>query len=172
MADVEVETPASFVCTVLSEFPIKKPNHSYHYLAANDNPEKLATDIRKAYKEHVGRFNRVFHRSILLKKPVVSIAKLSKVTTLQNTDQKQVFVQSKVYDSTLTSALQDPAILRNVDIETFLHEYKDVLGEIDGTTPQAAILIHLVNDPTASKIIGIAGSAVSVTLGLVGAFML
>ncbi|KAM0350595.1 hypothetical protein ACHAPU_003080 [Fusarium lateritium] len=172
MANVESHTTTNLVCTILFEFPAKKLDHSHRYLVANDDPEELAIHIRKFCKEHVSRSKRVFHRGILLKKPVVSIAKLSKVTTLQNTDQKQLFVQSKVHDPTLTSALRNPAILRNVDSDIFFHVYKDVITEVDGPAPEAVILIHLVNDPTASKVLGIAGSVVSVTLGLVGAFVI
>jgi hypothetical protein len=86
--------------------------------------------------------------------------------------EERFFIQSKVYDPTLTSAIRNPAILRNIDRDSFFRDYKDVIVEADGPGPQAAILIHLVTDPTASKAFGIVGSVVSVTLGLVGAFVL
>ncbi|CAJ0548660.1 Ff.00g022730.m01.CDS01 [Fusarium sp. VM40] len=168
-----VHPTSRFDCVALFESPSGNLFTSHQPFSSNDSPEKLVIDILKTHKEHVGRWKRVFYRGILLKKPVVSIAKISRAT-LQTSSrgQEQFWIQSKVYDATLTSAIRNPAVLRNVDLATFCHEYKDVVVDAGGSTPQAAILIHLVNDPTASKVVGAMGSVISITLGLVGAFVL
>ncbi|KAJ4024647.1 hypothetical protein NW752_003210 [Fusarium irregulare] len=83
-----------------------------------------------------------------------------------------LLIQNKVHDATLCSAIQDPSILRNVGREAFYGQYKNIFARPGESVPQCAILVHQVNDPTASKVIGIAGSAFSITLGLVSAFVL
>lgn len=74
-----VHTTSRFDCIALFESPSGNLLTSHHPFSADDSPEKLVIDILKTYKEHVGRWKRVFHRGILLKKPIVSIAKISRV---------------------------------------------------------------------------------------------
>ncbi|KAF4449501.1 hypothetical protein F53441_7236 [Fusarium austroafricanum] len=155
----------------LFESATEKLHGSYRSVPENQDPEVLVTGLVNAYKRHTGRFKRIFYQAILLKKPVVSIAKLSRVTARRSvTGQDHFIVQEEVYDPTLTAAMRDPTVLRNVDRDNFYREYKDVLVEVGGPTPQAAILIHLVNDLNAAKVLGIVGSAISITVSLVGAF--
>jgi hypothetical protein len=63
--------------------------------------------------------------------------------------------------------------LRSFGRGAFCQNYKDIFAEAEqpASLPQAALLIHLVDDPTASKVVGIAGSVFSVTLALLGAFV-
>lgn len=84
---------------------------------------------------------------------------------------RQLLIQKKVDDPTLTSAIRDPTVLRNVDRDAFCHEYKAIFPQEGEPASQTALLVHQVNNPTASKVVGIAGSVFSVTLALLGAFV-
>ncbi|KAF4964053.1 hypothetical protein FSARC_8002 [Fusarium sarcochroum] len=160
---------AIYMC--LFESATEKLYISYHSYFEGQDPEDLAVDLVTTYKRHTGRFKRTLYRGILLKKPVVSIAKLSRVTNARHSTagEDHFFVQEKVYDPTLTAAIRDPTILRNVDRDSFYREYKDVMVKADAPAPHAAILIHYVNDPTAAKVFSIVGTVISITAGLVGA---
>ncbi|RBR26172.1 uncharacterized protein FIESC28_01063 [Fusarium coffeatum] len=166
-------TYRNFTFIVLFESPTRKVHVSYHTFAEIDNPEKLIVDVSNAYKQHISRFKRVLYRGVLLKKPTVSIVKLSSVTNLPSVSGgvQQLLIQNKVDDPTLTSAIRDPTVLCNVDRDAFCQEYKAIFAEDGEPVAQTALLIHQVNDPTASKVVGMAGSVFSVTLALLGAFV-
>ncbi|RFN47632.1 hypothetical protein FIE12Z_8089 [Fusarium flagelliforme] len=171
---LESQTHGELTYTVLFESTTGALHATHLTFADDDSPEKLAIEIAGAYKQHVNRLKRVLYRGVLLKKPVVSIVTLSDVTDVSliyHTEQ-QFFLQNKVHDPTLSSAIRKPAVLRCVNRDAFCRQYKNVFLEADDAVPQSAILIHQINDPTASKIVGIAGSIFSITLGLVSAFVL
>ncbi|KAI1056654.1 hypothetical protein LB507_001480 [Fusarium sp. FIESC RH6] len=176
----------------LFESSTRNVHVSYRTLAENEDPEKLAADLSNAYKQHVKPFKRFIYRGVLMKKPKVSIVKLSGViqyfilnSTIPSSNflsqvanlppasgsVHQLLIQKRVDDPTMTSAIRDPTVLRNVDREAFCQEYKAIFVEDGELVAQSALLIHHVNDPTASKVIGIAGSIFSVTLALLGAFV-
>ncbi|KAM0548060.1 hypothetical protein ACHAPJ_010118 [Fusarium lateritium] len=163
-------TQTIYIC--LFESATEKLHSSYRSYPENWDPEDLAIDLAHAYKRHAGRFKRIFYRGILLRKPVVSIAKLSRVVNARRStaSEDHFFVQEEVYDPTLTAAIRDPTVLRNFDRDSFYREYRDVMVEAGGPAPHAAILIHLVHDPTAARVFSIVGSVISITGGLVGAF--
>ncbi|KAM0429655.1 hypothetical protein ACHAPT_006261 [Fusarium lateritium] len=162
------------VYMVLFESALGKLHTVYRPVPEGQEPEDFAADLANAYKQHVGQLKHIFHRGALLKKPVASIAKLCKITNARPsiTGEGHFLIQEEVYDPTLTAAMRDLGVLRNVDRDSFFAEYKDVMAEAGGPAPGAAIFIHLVDDPAAAKIFSIVGSVVSITVGLVGAFVM
>ncbi|KAF5011825.1 hypothetical protein FDECE_2115 [Fusarium decemcellulare] len=170
--NMDTQTNTEVIYISLFESATEKLHSSYRSVPESRDLEDLAVDLVNAYKRHTGRFKRIFYRGVLLKKPVVSIAKLSRITNARRgvTGEDHFFIQEEVYDPTLTAAMRDTTVLRNVDRDSFYREYKDVMVEVGGPAPRAAILIHLVNDPTAAKVVSILGSVISITVGCVGAF--
>lgn len=49
-------------------------------ISESEDPEAFARSLAKAFKLHFNGFKRVLYRGILLKKPVVSLVKLSQVS--------------------------------------------------------------------------------------------
>ncbi|KAH7191782.1 uncharacterized protein B0J16DRAFT_379671 [Fusarium flagelliforme] len=168
------QAQGSLTYMVLFESPTKNVHASYFFFSDNDSPEKWAVDIASAYKQHVNRFKRILYRGILLKKPTVSIVKMTGVTdvSLISGHGHQFLIQNKVHDPTLSFAIRKPAVLRGVERDAFCREYNNVFFDPDDLAPQSALLIHHINDPTASRVLGVAGSVFSITLGLVGALVL
>jgi hypothetical protein len=74
------QTHGELTYTVLFESATGTLHATHLTFAEGDGPEKLAVDIATAYKQHVSRFKRTFYRGILLKKPIVSVVKLSGVS--------------------------------------------------------------------------------------------
>ena len=70
---------AILLSLLFSSHPRKKVHAFYHTFAEDEDPGELVADISNAYKQHISRFKRIFYRSALLKKPTVSIVKLSSV---------------------------------------------------------------------------------------------
>ncbi|OWT42817.1 hypothetical protein VFPPC_17990 [Pochonia chlamydosporia 170] len=134
--DTQPNTKATYVA--LFESATGNLHTSYRSIPEGQDPEDFATDLINAYKQHTRRYKRIFYRGVLLKKPVVSVAKLSKASSHSSsssitnacpsiTGEDHFFVQEEVYDPSLTAAMHNTAILRNVDHDSFFEEYKDVM---------------------------------------------
>ena len=84
MTDVESQAHSPLTYIVFFESPNRKVSFSYHTFVRDEDPEQLAADLCNAYKQHANRFKRVLYRGVLLKKPTVSIVKLSGVIILNS----------------------------------------------------------------------------------------
>ncbi|KAI8720020.1 hypothetical protein NCS52_00446300 [Fusarium sp. LHS14.1] len=166
---------------------------SYRSVPEGQTPEDFAADIANAYKQHTNHLKHIFYRGILFKKPFVSIAKLSEEGRPSSTPlvpdiaphgplrqipnlgagalaEGHLFVQDHVHDATLTAAMKNATVLRNIDRDTFYEKYDEVIVKAGDPTPRAAILIHLEDDRAASGVFRVISSVVSITIGLVGFF--
>ncbi|EEU37937.1 uncharacterized protein NECHADRAFT_54681 [Fusarium vanettenii 77-13-4] len=161
---------------------------SYRSVPEGQDPEDFAADLVNAYKQHTNHLKHIFYRGVLFKKPLVSIAKLSEagrpfptplvpdvaphgpLRQIPNLGAGHLFVQDHVYDATLTAAMKNATVLRNIDRDTFYEMYDEVVVKAGDSTPRAAILMHLEDDRAASGVFRIASSIVSITMGLVGFF--
>ncbi|KAM0367607.1 hypothetical protein ACHAPZ_009533 [Fusarium culmorum] len=143
-------------------------------ISESEDPEAFARSLAKAFKLHFNGFKRVLYRGILLKKPVVSLVKLSQITDMHPTDggENRIFIEEKVLDHTLTAALRKPSILRGVERGRFYQGYTHTVVGTDGTVPDAAILIHFVNDPSALTMVRIIATLISVGIGIGGDFVM
>ncbi|KAL2694898.1 hypothetical protein Neosp_001487 [[Neocosmospora] mangrovei] len=166
---------------------------SYRSVPEGQPPEDFAADIVDAYKQHTNHLKRIFYRGVLFKKPLVSIAKLTEVDrpslaplvpdvaphgplrqipnlSASALAEGYLFVQDHVKDPTLTAAMNDATVLRNIDRDSFYAKYDEVFVKAGDLTPRAAILIHLEDNRAASGVFRVVSSAISITLGLVGLF--
>ncbi|KAH8787925.1 hypothetical protein F5883DRAFT_513724 [Diaporthe sp. PMI_573] len=117
------------------------------------DPGLFVKGILATYKLEFGKLKRPYYRCVLLKKPVVSIS--TNITSGPNLLGK-VVIKSSVEDQILTSAMQDPSVLSNIDPESFFEEYKAVTADTDGrNAPATVIMIHLDRgDTVAARVAG------------------
>ncbi|KAL6917244.1 hypothetical protein FSST1_008739 [Fusarium sambucinum] len=169
-----MEAHSSTNITYLIQF--KSPSGKIHTInvpiSEGQSPEDFAIAFTKAYKLHFKGYKRVLYRGILLQKPIVSLVKFSKITSMHPnlTGKDRIFIQEEIIDHTLTAALYKPAILRGVDRINFFEEYRHTVVSTGDSLPEYAILVHFVDDPSALKVVRIVGTVISVGFGIGGAF--
>ncbi|RGP71922.1 hypothetical protein FSPOR_3037 [Fusarium sporotrichioides] len=171
---MDMETQPIIKTTYLVQFrsPSGKVHTSNIPVFEGQDPETFALCLAKCYKLHFNKFKRVLFRGVLLQKPVVSVVKFAKITNIHHNVAvgDKIFIQEEILDRTLTAALNKPAILHGLDRDSFFDGYSHTVIGTDGSVPNAAILVNFIDNPSALKVVRIAGTVISVGFGIGGAF--
>ncbi|KAJ9639471.1 hypothetical protein H2201_002870 [Coniosporium apollinis] len=158
-------------------------------LSPADTPEMAMQKLLTFYKGHVPKKRRVFHRFVLLHKPVIELATLSTVSLGQKHDSpgpiltffspqtahpalipssgQHVLISARQRDDTLTTAFYKPDVLANADPAAFFAAYRGLAIDPESQqAPEHALIIPLKFDPVAVNCVRGAGMLISLGVGL------
>ncbi|KAI0444840.1 hypothetical protein F4803DRAFT_548668 [Xylaria telfairii] len=156
-------------CLILIESYTGKLEAVYLPILDNASPEAFMAAQAWAYRTHVPNAKRLFYRCVLFKKTAIT----SLPTIAAAAEEPLVFVTGYARDTILTDALRKPSILRGADCAGFWKQYESVVVDTEHNEhPKAAVLIHLEDDPVATRVFRIMGSAISLAAAIAAHFVL
>ncbi|EON64510.1 hypothetical protein W97_03743 [Coniosporium apollinis CBS 100218] len=133
-----------------------------------DMPETVVQKLRTLYKGRVSKKRRIFHRFILLHKPVVALATLSATAgpTLTPSPGQSVRVYDRHDSDILTRAFYKPDVLGNEDPAAFFAAYRRLaIDPGSHQAPEHALLIPLERDRVAVNCVRGVGMLISLAVG-------
>ncbi|KAH8166192.1 hypothetical protein CIB48_g2046 [Xylaria polymorpha] len=146
-------------CLILIESYTGKLEAVYLPILDNESPEAFIAAQAQAYRTHVPQCQASFITSL---PPTATVA-----------GEPLVFVTGYARDTILTDALRKPNILRGADRAGFWKQYESVIVNTEhNEQPKAAMLIHLEDDPVATRVFRIVGSAISLAAAIAAHFVL